>query len=127
MTLTWGVDTMEVTYAEGALSDVVTSIAWRLTAIDGEYVDPDGVTRPLSASTVGSVAITQPDPDDFTPYADIAESQAVEWAKDALGEDRVAALETQVGAEVEELKTPTSGTPALPWDDTEDEDDEADS
>ena len=125
MTLTWGVDTMEVTYAEGALSDVVTSIAWRLTATDGEYVDPDGVTRPLSASTVGSVAITQPDPDDFTPYADITESQAVEWAKDALGDDRVAALETQVGAEVEELKTPTSGTPALPWD--EDEDDEADS
>ncbi len=117
MTLTWGVDTMEVTYTEGALSDVITSVAWRLTATDGTFVDPEGVTRPLAASTVGATAVTPPDPDNFTPYASVTEEQAVEWAKAALGEDRVAALETQVGAEVEELKTPTSGTPVLPWSD----------
>ena len=115
MALTWKIDTMEVTYTEGGLSDVVTSIAWRVIATDGTFVDPDGMTRPLSSSTVGSVTITQPDPNDFTPYADIVESQAVELAKDALGEERVAALEAQVNSEVEELKTPTSGPPALPW------------
>ena len=108
---------MEVTYTDGALSDVVTSVAWRVTATDGTFVDPDGVTRPLAASTVGAISVTPPTPDNFTPYASVTEEQAVEWAKAALGDDQVAALETQVSAEVEELKTPTSGTPVLPWSD----------
>jgi hypothetical protein len=115
MTLTWKVDTMEVTYTESGLSDVVTSVAWRATATDGTFVDPDGVTRPLSASTVGSVQITPPDPNNFTPYANITEAQAVGWAKDALGNEKVSEIEAQVNAAVEEKKTPTSGTPTLPW------------
>tara|TARA_R100000458_G_scaffold56408_2_gene61288 strand:+ start:2733 stop:3095 length:363 start_codon:yes stop_codon:yes gene_type:complete len=119
MTLTWKVDTMTVTYAEGGLSDVVTIIAWRVTATDGTFVDPDGATRPLSASTVDSIEITPPDPNNFTPYNNITESQAVGWVKDALGDDRVAAVEAQVSSAVEEKKTPTSGTPPLPWDEDE--------
>ena len=43
MALTWKIDTMEVTYTEGGLSDVVTSIAWRVIATDGTFVDPDGI------------------------------------------------------------------------------------
>ena len=115
MTITWQVDTMDVTYIESNLSDVVTSVAWRAIATDGTFVDPDGTTRPLSASTVGSVEVTPPDPDNFTLYANITEAQAVGWAKDALGDEMVSEIEAQVNASVQEKKTPTSGTPTLPW------------
>tara|TARA_R100000655_G_scaffold50650_1_gene88268 strand:- start:628 stop:996 length:369 start_codon:yes stop_codon:yes gene_type:complete len=115
MTITWQVDTMDVTYTEGSLSDVVTSVAWRAIATDGTFVDPDGTTRPLSATTIGSVEVTPPDPDSFTPYADITETQAVGWAKDALGNEKVLEIEADVTAAVEQKKTPTSGTPELPW------------
>ena len=94
---------------------MVTSVAGRATATDGTFVDPDGVTRPLSASTVGSVQITPPDPNNFTPYANITEAQAVGWAKDALGNEKVLEIEADVTAAVEQKKTPTSGTPELPW------------
>lgn len=115
MTITWQVDTMKVTYTEGTLSDVVTSVAWRATATDGTFVDPDGMTRPLSSTTVGSIQVTPPDPDSFTPYSDVTEAQALGWAKDALGDERVSEIAEQVSASVQEKKTPTSGTPPLPW------------
>ena len=54
------------------------------------------------------------DSSSFTAYADIKESDAVSWAKAAIGADEVTAIETSIATQITEAKTPTS-TSGVPW------------
>ena len=47
-------------------------------------------------------------------YADIKESDAVTWAKAAIGTDEVTAIETSIAGQITEAKTPTV-TAGVPW------------
>ena len=48
-----------------------------------------------------------------TSYADIKESDAISWAKAALGSDQVTEIEADIAAQIQEVKVPTikSGVP----------------
>jgi DNA-binding GntR family transcriptional regulator len=60
------------------------------------------------------VSIDTSDLSEFTAYEDVTESVAIEWAKEALGEEEVARLEADVADQIEASKTPTHGT-GIPW------------
>ena len=60
------------------------------------------------------MGIDTSDLSDFTAYADVTESVAIEWAKEALGSDEVTRLEADVADQIEASKTPTHGT-GVPW------------
>ena len=81
MALTWTIDSMTVDKLQDGLTDVVTFVQWRLVGEDGTYVDPEysGETVPNVASVYGSLRVGQPNPDDFTPYADLTESAVLTW------------------------------------------------
>ena len=51
----------------------------------------------------------------FTPYAEITQSDAIQWTKDALGASRVAAMEAEVDALIAASKVPTPQVQPLPW------------
>ena len=108
MAVTWSVVSLDSTKTVGSLSDVVTSVHW--TATDSETVGEDTYT----GSSYGSVALADPDSSSFTAYADIKESDAVAWAKTAIGSDEVTAIETGIAAQITEAKTPTT-TSGVPW------------
>ena len=74
----------------------MTTIHWRASDTDS-----DGNT----GSSYGSVSVTLGK--DFIAYADIKESDAIQWAKDALGTDEVTAIETSIANQIAEMKTPT--------------------
>ena len=90
------------------LSDVVTTVHW--TASDSETVGSNTYT----GSSYGSVGLAEADSSSFTAYADIKESDAVSWAKAAIGADEVTAIETSIATQITEAKTPTS-TSGVPW------------
>ena len=48
------------------------------------------------------------------PFADITESTAINWAKNALGSAAVTQLEADMDAELALLNTPTHGF-GVPW------------
>ncbi len=47
-------------------------------------------------------------------YSDIKESDAIAWAKAAIGADEVTAIETSITAQITEAKTPTTAS-GVPW------------
>jgi len=108
MAVTWSVGCLDSTKTVGSLSDVVTTVHW--IASDSETVGEDTYT----GSSYGSVSLADADSSSFTAYADIKESDAVAWAKAALGSDEVTAIETNIAAQITEAKTPTT-TSGVPW------------
>ena len=108
MAVTWSVVSLDSIKTVGSLSDVVTTVHW--TASDSETVGEDTYT----GSLYGSIGLAEADSSSFTAYADIKESDAVAWAKAAIGADEVTAIETAIAAEITEAKTPTTSS-GVPW------------
>jgi len=108
MAVTWSVASLDATKTVGSLSDVVTTVHW--TASDSETVGSDTYT----GSSYGSVSLAEADSSSFTAYASISESDAITWAKAAIGADQVTAIETGIAAQITEAKTPTT-TSGVPW------------
>ena len=108
MAVTWSVACLDSTKTVGSLSDVVTTVHW--TATDSETIGSDTYT----GSSYGSVGLADADSSSFTAYGSITESDAVDWAKAALGADEVTSIETSIAAQITEAKTPTV-TAGVPW------------
>ena len=83
MAVTWSVVSLDSTKTVGSLSDVVTTVHW--IASDSETVGEDTYT----GRSYGSVGLAEADASSFTAYADIKESDAVAWAKAAIGTDEL--------------------------------------
>ena len=101
MAVTWKINSMDRDLKSGDHENIITTIHW--TASD---VDSDGNT----GSSYGSVGVTLVG----TPkaYADVTESDAIGWAKDALG-DQVAEIESNIANQISLMKNPitASGVP----------------
>lgn len=62
-----------------------------------------------------SVNLLPADAANFTPLNEVTEAQAVQWVKDALGADRVTAMEAEVDALIEAAAVPQPVSVDLPW------------
>ena len=105
MTTTWNVVSMDCYPEKDGLTDVVFTVHWNLTAVDGDY----------TGYSYGSVGVTLDEGGIYTPYAELTQDQVVGWVKDSLGAEQVASLEANVAAQIENQKNPPVVTPALPW------------
>ena len=112
MAVTWNVISLEATKTVGSLSDVVTTVHW--TANDTETVGSGESAVEHIGSAYGTVTLADANSSSFTPYADITKDNAITWAKNILGSDEVAAIETSIAAQITESKTPTV-TSGVPW------------
>lgn len=98
-TFTWTVEQLDRNLADGG----VTVAHWRCNASDGDF----------AASIYGTCGFTyEASSSDFTPYADLTESQVLGWvwAGDVDKDGTQAALQASIDAD----KTPTTGT-GVPW------------
>ena len=104
-TYTWTVDSMSTMPTPE--QDFVVNILWTLTGTDGTNI----------ASSNGSTRLTQVEGDEFTPYADLTETQVIGWVQDDLGEAGVANWETNVDAQINSMVNPpiTPTVEPLPW------------
>ena len=96
----WTIASMDRTIKLDDKDNVVTTIHWRASDTDS-----DGNT----GSSYGSVGVTLGS-QSFIAYADIKESDAIQWAKDALGTDEVTAIEANIASQIAEAKTPTTAS-----------------
>ncbi len=99
---TWKISSMDRDLTQGSNENIITQIHW--TASDA---DADGNT----GSSYGSVGVTLVGTP--TAYADVTEAEAIAWAKDALGDEQVTLIETNIANQIEALANPTtaSGVP----------------
>jgi len=104
ITYTWKVTGLMV-QDEGDLEKVAVMSNFSINGTDGEY----------TGQVSYAVNLLQPDAENFTPYADITEEQAVQWTKNALGEDRVTAMEQEVADQIAKASIPVPQPAPLPW------------
>jgi hypothetical protein len=103
ITYTWLFPTLEAVPSVDGLTDVVHVVHWRLR---GE--DADGV----SFEDYGTVTMEDPDPENFTPFADLTEADVLAWI---AGEIDVAERKAIVAAQIERKKNPPVVAKAAPW------------
>ncbi len=114
MAATWTVLTMERTLndSESGLEGVVNILHWQV--MDSETIGEGDDAIVHSGRCYGTVGLEAPNPDSFTGYADISESEAIGWCKAALGDDQVTAYEASVANQIELSKNPVTGA-GVPW------------
>lgn len=102
MSVIWNVVSMQRDLPDGDTppEGLVTTVHW--TATLGE------------AHSYGSVGLGAPDPDAYTPYDEITETQAVDWVKAALGPETVSGIESGLASQEEEILNPTTAD-GIPW------------
>ena len=113
VTTTWNVGTLDSAPTEGSLTDVVKTVHWTVSA--EETVTVDDVETTYTASAYGSVGLGAPDASDYTAFADITLSGAIDWAKGAIGTDEVTAIESGLARNIAKQKNPPIESKALPW------------
>ncbi len=102
---TWTISTMEHNTADGG----VIVAHWRVT--DSETVGDDT----YSASAYGTASFTyDASSPDFTPYADLTESQVLGWCWSEEGGVDKDAVEASLTANIAEQKAPATET-GVPW------------
>ena len=62
-----------------------------------------------------SVNLLPANPDNFTPFDQITQAQALEWTQAALGPERVTNMETEVDFLIAQAAVPTPQPAPLPW------------
>lgn len=87
-------------------TDVVFTVHYRL---DG--TDEAGNT----AGVYGSVGVSYEEGEPFTPFAELTEEQVTAWVEDALGEEQVTALRTNIDTQLADLANPQKVTLTPPW------------
>ena len=101
------------------------SVVWNVVQMERNLPDgdtpPDGLVTTLhwtarfsESSCYGSVGLGEADPANYTPYADITEAQAIQWAQDALGTEKVNAIESGLMSQEQRILNPTTAD-GVPW------------
>jgi hypothetical protein len=88
------------------LPNVINVIHYRYNAtkVEGE--------KTYFADTYGAVSVSQPNPQNFTPYEDVTEEEVINWLEQILPvEDMQASLEANIALQI----NPVEVTLPLPW------------
>jgi hypothetical protein len=106
-TINWNCKTVDVYPTEGEYTDVVYNVHWIVTGTS-DQTDPEG--NPYTGRVIGTEMLDTSTIVDFVPFADLTNEIAVQWTKDAMGAERVAEIEANVEAQINQEINPTSVT-----------------
>ena len=112
MAATWTAESLYVTKTVGSLSDVVGSVNFYV--YDTETVGSGESAVTYQGQYGGTVSLAAPDASSFTAYSDITSSTALTWARNALGTDEIASIESSIADQIETQKNPPNYT-GIPW------------
>lgn len=104
-TYEWEFPAFDAYPTEAGETDVVYTVHYTYTATDGEHV----------GSVYGTVGVTYEAGSPFTPFNQLTKEQVTGWVTEALGEETVAAMKTNVDDQIENQINPKSVTLTPPW------------
>lgn len=99
MSFTWTVNSLQVMNTPEPQTVVMSNFT---IAKDGQSVNY-------------SVNLLPANPEDFTPYDQITQAQALLWTQEALGPERVTAMENEVDMLIAQAAIPQPQSAPLPW------------
>lgn len=104
-TYEWKIVQLECKPQEEGKTDVVVTAHWTVSATDGTN----------NAGAYGSQSFTLNQEGDFTPFAELTETQVVGWVQESMGVDAVTALQESLDKQITDLAAPSIVRPPLPW------------
>jgi hypothetical protein len=103
----WVISQLNCAVESEGLPNVINMIHWRYNATQ---VDGD---KTYFSETYGASSVAQPNPQNFTPYADVTEQEVINWLEEILPvEDMQLSLEANIALEI----NPVEVILPLPWD-----------
>ena len=99
----WRVDGLFVTQTPGTNTVVMINFTVR------------GEDQGIYDSVNYSVELRPASLDNFVPFEQITHEQAIAWTKEALGQQRVEAMQQEVQNKIDEQKKPIPTKANLPW------------
>lgn len=102
-TFTWQINSLQVMQTPEPNTVVMSNFT---------ILGKDGTEK---GSVTYSVELLPADPNNFVPFDQITQAQAVDWTQAALGPDRVTAMENEVQAQIDAQRVPTPEPAPLPW------------
>ena len=99
-TTVWKIAQLERLTEDG----LVITAHYTVDANDGTY----------SAGAYGSQGFERPEEDALIPFADLTEEIVVGWVQNALGDEKVAEVETALQGQLDEQRNPTRAA-GVPW------------
>ena len=104
VTYTWIIQQLDCVPQQDGLTNVVQTVHWRMTGVDGEH----------TAEVYGSVALPGPG-QPFVAYEDLTQAHVEGWVESALGEEQVQEYRQGIASQIAALANPPIVRPALPW------------
>lgn len=101
---TWSFPSLDVTYNEDGLTNVVNSVYWRYRANDGNY----------STDVYGTVTLSAPG-QPFVEFEDLTPEIVECWVVETLGPEAVDAMKINLANQIAIMKEPKTGTVLPPW------------
>ena len=106
ITTTWSIKQLDCKPQVGSMTDYVVTAHWLINSTDGIH----------NASAYGSVnfkeEINKPN---YTPFDQLTSDEVIGWVKSALGDEKLAKIETSIAVQIDEQINPPIVTPNLPW------------
>jgi hypothetical protein len=100
MKMNWVITNTDYYLSADGETDVIYCLHW--TCSDTQ----DGFTGSVYSTQAVSYTVGTP----FTPYDSVTQAMMVEWLKDAMGAEAVAATEAAVQSQINAQKNPTTGS-----------------
>lgn len=97
-TITWHIANLERETADG----FVYTAHYTIDANDGTY----------NAGAYGSIGFERPE--NLIPYSSLKEADVINWVQDALGDEKVAEIETALENQLSEQRSPSKAS-GVPW------------
>jgi hypothetical protein len=101
---TWQFSNLMVSPNYKGMQDVIVSLQYTLTGVDGD----------ASASVSGSLGLLPPDPQEYTPFADVTKQECQEWVELAMG-NALNVYKANIAADIDKQKNPPLVEMAAPW------------
>lgn len=89
----WQKPTLEVKLVDGSLENVIKTVHWRYKGTDDD----------ISADVYGALTLPAPDAENFIEWEDMTNEEVYTWLESLLDVEQ---LETQIAAQIEEIKNP---------------------
>jgi len=105
ITYSWAITALNCYAQYEGEQDVVFTIFATYTGTDGTYSSSVEVAQALVLSNTST----------FTPYADLTQSQVLDWLTEALGPQQISQMQSKIAAQITADNQPPFVQLPLPW------------
>jgi len=101
----WKIGQLQVVASKNGLDNVVQSVDWSLSAVDGD----------CSVETSANTWLEDADPSKFVQFESLDEATVLSWVQQSLGESLIESFKSNLRVSLEEKKILTTKTVSPPW------------